>query len=207
MSLNASLSGRVFDPTQKMALDDTIDQIVRQAAEQARVRTAMSFLEIPAPFDGVLVDVSPDLHRGDTVCHHEKVGTLISRDHASIEAYIGEQDTDRFKVGARATFYPATSFSAPVRAHVVAISAASLPELGSPEVASVYGGHVQAHKTQDEHLQPDHATYRVSLLPDSAPPGPTQRVPGTVSIQSRPLSTLVRIYRKTMALFMGEAGL
>lgn len=87
-----------------------------------------------------------------------------------------------------------------------AISAASLPELDAPEVASVYGGHVQAHKIQDDRLQPDRATYRVTLEPTTIKNEPAQRSTGTISIQSRPLSTLVRIYRKTIALFMGEAG-
>ncbi|MFT8417596.1 MAG: site-2 protease family protein [Acetobacter sp.] len=205
-SLNASLSGRVFDPTQSVALNDTIDQIARQAAEQARVRTAISFLQIPAPFTGTLVDVPPDLHAGDTLHHHEKIGTLISNDGAVIEAYIGEQDMDRFKIGASATFYPTSTFLPSVQAHVTAISAASLPELDSPELASAYGGHVQVHKTQDTHLQPDHATYRVSLRPDVVSPGLAQRTTGVVCIQSSPLSTLLRIYRKTIALFMGEAG-
>lgn len=206
LSLNASLSWRMFDPTQTMALNDTIDQIARQSAEQSHVKTALSFLQISAPFSGYVVDVPPDLHVGDTLHHHEKIGTLISRDGTAIEAYIGEQDTDRFKIGARAVFYPDTPSFAPVPAYVTAISAAALAELDAPEVASVYGGHVQAHKTQDAHVQPDHATYRVSLQPVSSQNMPVQRATGTVSIQSRPLSTLVRIYRKTIALFMGEAG-
>lgn len=206
VALNASLSGSVFDPAQTMALNDTIDQIARQAAEQSRVKTALSFLQIPAPFSGKLVDVPPDLHVGDTLHHHEKVGTLISQSGTSIEAYIGEQDTDRFQLGAAAVFYPDMPSAAPVQARVTAISAASLPELDAPEVASVYGGHVQAHKIQGEHLQPDRATYRVTLEPTSALPALVQRTTGTISIQSRPLSTLVRIYRKTIALFMGEAG-
>ncbi|WP_338332111.1 hypothetical protein [Acetobacter sp. LMG 32666] len=206
VSLNASLSGRVFDPTQNMALNDTIDQIARQAAEQARVQTAISFLQIPAPFTGTLVDVPPDLHVGDTLHHHEKIGTLLSQNGAVIEAYIGEQDMDRFTIGADATFYPSSTFLAPVQARVTAISAASLPELDSPELASAYGGHVQVHKTQEAHLQPDHATYRVSLHPETAPSDLPQRTTGIVCIHSSPLSTILRIYRKTIAVFMGEAG-
>ncbi|OUJ13573.1 hypothetical protein HK26_08520 [Acetobacter okinawensis] len=206
VALNASLSGSVFDPTQTMALDDTIEQISRQAAEQGRIQTALSFQQISAPFSGILVDVPPDLHIGDTLHHHEKIGTLISHTGATIEAYIGEQDTDRFKVGAAAIFYPDRVSSAPVYARVTAISAASLPELDASEVASVYGGHVQAHKIQDDRLQPDRATYRVTLEPTTIKNEPAQRSTGTISIQSRPLSTLVRIYRKTIALFMGEAG-
>ncbi|WP_233129211.1 hypothetical protein [Acetobacter sp. DsW_54] len=113
---------------------------------------------------------------------------------------------DCFKIGAAATFYPDSPFLVPVPAHVTAISAASLPELSSPELTSANGGHVQVHKIQDARLQPDHATYRVSLHPDFASPGLSQRSTGVACIQGRPLSTLLRIYRKTIALFMGEAG-
>jgi putative peptide zinc metalloprotease protein len=206
VSLQASLAGRDFDPTQTSALNDTIDQIAQETAELDRVQASMRVLTVHAPFAGRLVDVPPEIRAGDTLRRHERIGTLVTDTRAVIEAYVDEADIDQLRVGAPAWFrIPGTAGPA-TGARVVSISAASIRELDSPEAASVYGGQVQTRKDENGKLVPDSAVYRVILTPDSDAGATDRRQPGIAIIQCRPVSLLARVYRRTVSLLMGEAG-
>ncbi|MFS3137738.1 hypothetical protein ACLRDC_20635 [Gluconacetobacter sacchari] len=152
------------------------------------------------------MDVPPDIRAGDTLRRHERIGTLVTDTRAVIEAYVDEADIDGLRVGARGWFRAPGADGAVTGARVIAVSAASIGHLDSLEAASVYGGHVQARKDENGQLVPDGALYRVFLEPDRAFDPIPPRQPGIVLIRSRPMSLLGRVYRRTVALLMGEAG-
>lgn len=206
VSLRASLAGRDFDPAQTSSLNDTIDQIAQETAELDHLQASMRLLTVRAPFSGRLVDVPPDIRAGDTLRRHERIGTLVTDTRAVIEAYVDEADIDRLRIGAQARFRPPGGDGAMTDARVVAISAASIGHLESPEAASVYGGHIQARKDENGQLVPDGAVYRVILAPEQAFTSRNPRQPGIAVIRSRPMSLLARVYRRAVALLMGEAG-
>ncbi|MBB2206304.1 HlyD family efflux transporter periplasmic adaptor subunit [Gluconacetobacter takamatsuzukensis] len=206
VSLNASLAGRDFDPTQTSALNDTIDQIAQQTAELDHLQASMRLLTVHAPFSGRLVDVPPDIRAGDTLRRHERIGTLVTDTRAVIEVYVDEADIDGLHIGARAWFQAPGADGGVTDARVRSISPASIGHLDSPEAASVYGGHIQARKDDNGQLVPDGAVYRVILEPEQGGGSIPPRQPGIAVIQSRPMSLLARVYRRTVALLMGEAG-
>ncbi|WEQ57083.1 HlyD family efflux transporter periplasmic adaptor subunit [Komagataeibacter nataicola] len=207
-TLEATLSERMFGTEDTASLDDTRDRIEQETAERLRAEAAIRQLTIRAPFAGMLVDVPPEIHAGDTLKQHDYIGSLITPDHAAIEAYVHETDISFIQPGAQASFRADSPDATRITGHVQSISVASIPEIDALEQASPYGGHIKAHRDETSHaVVPEEAVYRVVIVPDGPLPPVGQRMRGMASIHATATSFVQRTYRKVISVFMGEAGL
>ncbi|WNM08628.1 HlyD family efflux transporter periplasmic adaptor subunit [Komagataeibacter nataicola] len=150
-TLEATLSERMFGTEDTASLDDTRDRIEQETAERLRAEAAIRQLTIRAPFAGMLVDVPPEIHAGDTLKQHDYIGSLITPDHAAIEAYVHETDISFIQPGAQASFRADSPDATRITGHVQSISVASIPEIDALEQASPYGGHIKAHRDETSH--------------------------------------------------------
>lgn len=189
-TLEATLSERMFGTEDTASLDDTRDRIEQETAERLRAEAAIRQLTIRAPFAGMLVDVPPEIHAGDTLKQHDYIGSLITPDHAAIEAYVHETDISFIQPGAQASFRADSPDATRITGHVQSISVASIPEIDALEQASPYGGHIKAHRDETSHaVMLEEAVYRVVIVPDGPLPPVGQRMrEWPASTQPRPAS-------------------
>ncbi|MBE7728329.1 HlyD family efflux transporter periplasmic adaptor subunit [Komagataeibacter sp. FXV3] len=207
-TLDATLSERMFGVEDTASLDDTRDKIEQETAERLRAEAAIRQLTLTAPFAGMLVDVPPEIHVGDTLKQHEYIGSIITDDHTAIEAYVYETDISFIQPGAKASFLANSPGAKRITGHVQSISVASVPEIDALEQASLYGGHIKAHRDESSHrIVPEEAVYQVIILPDGPLPPARRRIKGMVRIHATATSFVQRTYRKIVSVFMGEAGL
>ena len=207
-TLEATLSERLFGTEDTASLDDTRNKIEQETAERLRAEAAIEQLTIRAPFAGMLVDVPPEIRAGDTLKQHDYIGSVITPDRTTIEAYVHETDIGFIQSGAQASFIADSPDAARMTGHVQSISVASVPEIDALEQASLYGGNIKAHKDEASHrIVPEEAIYQVIVLPDGPLPPVKQRMMGKVRIHATATSFMQRTYRKVISVFMGEAGL
>ncbi|MDT8871335.1 HlyD family secretion protein [Komagataeibacter rhaeticus] len=176
-TLEATLSERMFGVEDTASLDDTRDKIEQETAERLRAEAAIRQLTLTAPFAGMLVDVPPEIHVGDTLKQHDYIGSIITEDHAAIEAYVHETDISFIQPGAKASFMANSPGAKRITGHVRSISVASVPDIDALEQASLYGGHIKAHRDETSHrIVPEEAVYQVIILPDGPLPPVRQRI-------------------------------
>lgn len=201
----ADLASRSFDAERRRAQQAAMATASEAAASLAHAETRALDLVVRAPFDGVISDVPKGLRRGDDLRRLEPLGVLIDDSAALVDAYVGEADLDRVRLGANATFL--REDGARLRLQVHDIDRVSTRQLDAQELASPNGGTLPARKDAHGTLVPEHAVYRVQLtVVDSAAPV-QRRLAGQVVIEA-PAESLVRAtYRRAVAVLWRESAL
>lgn len=131
------------------------------AAEKAR-------LTLRAPFDGVWLDVAPEVRAGTWVSQRQPLGRLVNPENWIVEAYVAEEDIHALRPGDVGCFYFEL---APRRqcGRIEAIAPARLQQLPSPMLATVHDGPIPAFQKQDA-LIPEYALYAVRVTLDAPLP-------------------------------------
>ncbi|MET0268532.1 MAG: HlyD family efflux transporter periplasmic adaptor subunit [Duganella sp.] len=176
-------------------------------------------LTMTAPFDATVADLAAPLAHGEWVAGGEWLATLAAPGQGLVEAYVTEHELQRLKVGASAHFL-AEDVALPARAMtVVDIAATASRRLhAGAELASPNGGAIAAVQEparegagayEARGWLPEQAVYRVLLKPrdgtDPALPR-LQVLRGTVAIDGKAESFLMRSWRRALAIVIRETG-
>lgn len=138
---------------------------VTAESELASVRTDMELYAPRAPFNGILMDLNPDLKPGVWVGSRERLGVLVKPEDWQVEAWVDEDAVRRIAVGNRARFFT-DGMDGPVLAlKVTAIDADATRSLPNNQLASRYGGSIVTREKQGQ-MVPERAMYRVTLQGD-----------------------------------------
>lgn len=204
--LRARLAGLAFNAREADNMPVALSEVASAVASLRSADVAADQLTVHAPFSGLLVDVPRGLQPGVWLPRGEPLGVLIDPRAQVVEADVDEADVTRVHPGAAATFRPENG-AASVRLVVRSVSPTALATLDQPELASVYGGDVAAHQEKDGRLVPQAAVYRVMLDAVDLPPDATPELRrGWVTIDGDRASILARIWQRTVALAVREAG-
>lgn len=176
---------------------------VRQAIEV--IKEKRGGLIVKAPFDGVIRDLSPDIHVGRSISSQDLLFRLIKEQENNVIAYIGEEHLQRIKSGNKAIFYPDFSPFGRENLIVTSIEPVNLKTLTKAELSSLYGGHVPSISEQGR-IVPLEPTYmiRFKLLKNNNIFDSSQR--GYVRIQADNRSGFLLLFNRIVALFIRETS-
>ncbi|CAK0775981.1 hypothetical protein WCLP8_5330001 [uncultured Gammaproteobacteria bacterium] len=204
-TLEYQLQSVSFDPTFLQQSGVFREQLAAALAEQASLRAEAARLIVTAPAGGAVVDLLPDLKRGDWVSPKDQLATIRPLGPPIVEGYVGENDLDRLTVGAHATFYPQAASRAPLAARVADIDRTPVRVLANEELAILHGGSIPV-RGKEAALAPDGSFYRVRLAIENDAPA-TVTLRGTARIEARPESLATRAVRGALAVALREWGM
>lgn len=186
--------------------------VVRQellAAQQRQqlLRQQWSELTVRAPFDGQLAELAEPLHADQWLPAGEWLGTVLGAQGAQVEAFVEEHDLQRLTPGSSGTFYP-EAIARPGRPVTLEhLAQTSVRHLSSaPELASPYQGAIAASLDHERQPKPEQALYRATLRVTDNDLDVAMALRGTVVLEGRRQSLLMRGWRNLMAVLIRESA-
>lgn len=172
--------------TQQRAM---VERLGEQFAEARSAREEALRLRIAAEFDGVWLDVDPELRPGVWTGARRPLGVLVDPSAWVVDAYVGQREVGRLAPGAPASFKPEGS-PWRIAAEVVAIDTTRAQRLVHDMLDSRHGGHITTQAgTQPGTAVPTEALYRVRLrLAKPLVPGRTVRGQARIAGERRSLA-------------------
>jgi putative peptide zinc metalloprotease protein len=175
-------------------------------AELSAVQAEMARQSPRAPFDGIVIDVPPDLQVGTWIARNERLATVIDPGDWRVEVYLPESEIERIRLGDPARFFPEASGRGVVPVRVAGIDRDATRTLPEPQLALGHGGEIAVREKRGQ-LVPEQAVYRVTLKADV--PADARRLPhlrGHAVIDAEARSLLGGVLRSAAAVVMREAG-
>ena len=186
-------------PVLEKELDSSKKELAGLFAEKER-------LNVKANFDGVVVEIDPDLSLGEWVPKDMHLATVIDDQHWVVDCYVEEGDLNRIELGSSGTFVPEAPRLDALRLRVVSIDRDASRSLSDGSLASISGGQILVRQ-QSYKVIPEHAIYRVRLdvLGRSAKLS-TGYLRGEVKISAWPKSILGGTIRTAINNLIREMG-
>jgi putative peptide zinc metalloprotease protein len=181
------------------------ERLAAQGADQRRDR-----LVLRAPIDGVISDITQDMHAGRWLNGSELVARVIAPGRYDIQAYVAEDDFWRVTDQAQARFIPNDLAQPSRNAKLVENAAAALQFLDQPMLASTQGGPIAVNADADKRLKPREAYYRIRFVAavDARPsPSLIQPIAGEIQIDAPGTSLIGGMLRSITRIFRREASL
>lgn len=181
----------------------TIESLALSRANAESVAAEKSRLTLRAPFDGVWLDVAPEVRAGTWVDPRLALGRLVNPHDWIVEAYVAEDDIHALRPGDAGCFY---FESTPGRqcGRIDAIAPARLAQLPAPMLATVRDGPIPAFQKHDA-LIPEYALYAVRVSLDQ-PLALLREQRGKAYFTGAPRSRLLAGWRYLASLAIRESG-
>lgn len=176
--------------------------------EAAGLRREMQRLDLRMPFDGSVVETSPDVMAGSWVMAGEKLLLVVGPQGVKVEAFVDESSLQRLGAHSSAVFIADTPEHARVRCTQAEVDAVQLGQLdqGALALASIYNGPIAAQRRPDGRVAPLQPTFRVRLSGcDLATPAGSE-ITGVALLQGERQSWAEEGLRWLAALWQREAG-
>ena len=183
----------------KEQLDAAKESLAGLLAEQTRLNPS-------APFNGLVIDVEPDLYPGAWVPKGMSLVRVIDDTQWVVDTYVAESDLRRLDNGNWGWFIPEGAGLPDVWLSIVNIDRDATRLLGDAALASTAGGDVLV-RAQNNKLYPERAVYRVRLKASwlNQPVG-TGHLRGRVVLLAWPKSILGDTLRGAIATLVRESG-
>lgn len=182
------------------------EKLASALTERQSLLEQQSRLDIIAPFDGQVFDLTPDLRVGQSVGHRQKLASIRELQQTVAIGCVGEQNLHRIEVGQQARFYPETATRSPVRMQITLIETHAVRSLEYPALASRFGGPI-ASLDKDKGLQPQSAVYKVVARPIDDVKALDLELRGTLQIKGRTESLVMKLTRAALAVLVRESGM
>jgi putative peptide zinc metalloprotease protein len=178
------------------ALRIKLDGLTREKAE----------LEILAPVDGLVAELSPHLQPGQWLAVKDRIALLRSRESVAVSGYVAEADLWRIEIGASGRFVPdmPQALAAKTALTSVAISGASYIE--PPELVASNGGRIDANVDARQRFVPVTAQYLVTLSAALTGRAPSQSLRGVVILEGRAESIFASAWRRVLKVLVRESA-
>lgn len=191
-------------------------QELRQTLGQKRIelkelQNRQERLRIVAPFNGVIADMSPQIHMGRNVRVDELLFRVIDRSSVGAEGFVSEQHLTRLKEGQTARFlFDGLAFDL-LPLTVKQIDQSGTETLPWAELSSVYGGPLAAQRSEDL-TNPSATTLlnshtRVRFAPTDPTPYTEATIRrGTVIVEAEAEAPILVWTRRALAFIQYELG-
>ncbi|WP_417068914.1 site-2 protease family protein [Niveibacterium terrae] len=181
------------------------EQLQTAKAELSSIAADASRFEPRAPYDGVFVDLPPELRVGDWLANRELLGRVVRRGKHQVVTYVTGEDIHRIRKGDRGLFF-SDGLAGPVaRLRVIGVDQDSSRMLAEPELASIFGGDI-AVREKNGVFYPEQAIYRVLLTVESGDVSDQHSWRGRVTLEGDWEAPALRFLRSAMSVFWREAG-
>jgi putative peptide zinc metalloprotease protein len=205
--LQWQLSQQPFDERLMEAGPALRKRVDAAAAEVAGLHDEMRRLSISAPFDGIVAEVSEDVHAGSWIPAGQRLMRVIGPHEAKVDAFIDEAGLAGVAPGQAAVFVPTMAQEPTLHCEVVGIDAVQLASLDAPGIGSPEGGDVPAQRAADGRLLPLQPVFRVRLERCDRAAVPRIEMLGTVHLPGQPRSLAGRALDRLAQLWQREASL
>jgi len=177
------------------------------AREQAQaVRDEQGRLQVTAPFDGIVVDMLPDLTPGSsTPAATQVLMHLAARGAWSAVAYVDEVTARGLRSGHAAQLVLDADPLHAVAAHVHSVAAQPSSLVPEPVLVQAHGGSIDAKEATGGWV-PAKSLYRVTLTLDQAPPLAPRSWRGHAAFAAEAESIAHRLWRAGSSGWVREAG-
>jgi len=183
-----------------------IEQEIKELETKLQgLKNSQKNLQLTAPFDGIVKDVSPSIHTDRWVNSTETLMRIVSPSALSISAYIRADQIERIKTGGSGTFKSDSSFFKTWGATITEIASADTKHIKHKELASLHGGSIPAEQGADGKTQAKSPLYTLKLTVDNKNDGTlntTQK--GIIKLKAKPTSILGNAAKKLTSLFLRE---
>jgi putative peptide zinc metalloprotease protein len=201
--LEAQLSGLMASPDGSSERAPVLQRLGVQVDEAQAARAEIRRMTLTAPFAGRWLDVNPEWRGGQWVGTRLPLGVLVDSSHWEVDAYVRQDDVQRIRDGAHATFYPEGEFS-PIAGVVRSIASTRVSSLAQPMLSARYGGPLATSRDNDK-LVPTVPVFHVVVALEGAPP--TDREwRGRLQIEGERRSLLSEGVTRVAAAFLRESG-
>jgi putative peptide zinc metalloprotease protein len=204
--------------------DIMLSEIRKQQAKYEKLHSALEKLTLAIPFDGVIIDLAPDLHEGDMVMKNQWLGDVAEPHTTKIEAFAPQVDINSIKKNQAGYFYPHNLSYPRVPVKVASIELLNTSDLNcnfsqelkqdrSEEItvdtpcynASELGGEIPTYTTDSGEYVPVTSVYRVVLIAEK-PVDLKQVERGTVILKTIPRSYAYRFIYKLKKILIEQSG-
>ncbi len=159
-----------------------------------------------APYDGLIIDVEPDLFVGEWIPKGMSLVRVIDDKHWVVDTYVEESDLRRLDNGNWGWFVPEAAGLPDVWLSIISIDRDASHILSDGPLGSVAGGQILV-RPQNNKLYPERSVYRVRLQASSTDKIiSTGHLRGRVVILAWPKSILGDLIRGLLATMMRESG-
>ncbi len=172
-------------------------------SEKRGVERELAQLVLRAPFSGTLVDVRPDIGRGQWIGTNEPLVGIRDTSVMIADAYLPEEDITRIAVGDAGLFYAETPDRKAIKGRVVAVDGSAIRILPDKPLGISFGGTIKVREN-DGVLIPERALYRVRLAIDGHSSIERSQLRGTVLLHGRTESLVSRLWNSVMAVLVRE---
>ena len=183
----------------KEQLDAATEELKGFLAERERLHPI-------APYDGLIIDVEPDLFVGEWIPKGMSLLRVIDDKHWVVDTYVEESDLRRLDNGNWGWFIPEPAGLPDVWLSIISIDKDASRILPDGPLGSVAGGQILV-RPQNNKLYPERSVYRVRLLASSTDKIiSTGHLRGRVVILAWPRSILGDLIRGLITTMMRESG-
>lgn len=172
------------------------------------LRDQQSQLVLKAPFDGVIVDLRPNLHISLWVNETEPLIHMANFENAVLQGYVREDDLDRIKNDAPGVFYADSGLIKPLNIEITEVQPTASATLLFPELVNRYGGPIPIEESGGESLIPHHTEYAVNMVPESTVSFsvPQNQISGVVKLEGEQTSAAYEVFKYVAAAIIRESG-
>lgn len=220
----SELRRAAIDPTYVGQRSILLSDINKDQAKYNKLMNLRSKYTLTVPFDGIILDIAPELYPGTVVMKEEILGDVIDPAKVEVEAFVSQQDINKLKVGFTGYFYPNDISRPALPVKVAAIEIINANKLSCSYSkglqhdkkdsmivdtecynASDLGGDIATFYTDEGEYVPVDSAFRV-LLTIQKPTKINQVERGTVYINTKPNAYSASVFYKLKTVLVREAG-
>jgi putative peptide zinc metalloprotease protein len=204
--------------------DIMLSEIEKQQSKYEKTRSAIDKLQLTVPFNGKIIELAPDLHKGNIVMKNQWLGDVTQPNFTKVEAFASQIDMGYLKKDLEGYFYPKNLSYPRIPVKVAYIETLNVNELNcnfSQELkqnknddafvdtpcynASELGGEIATYTTDDGKYVPANSIFRIFLIAEQ-PVKITQIERGTVVLETKSSSYAYRFFYKLKTLLVEQSG-
>jgi putative peptide zinc metalloprotease protein len=163
-------------------------------------------LIIRASVDGAILSRNDEIQPGVFLPAKEQLYVVVDTRENRIDAFVGDSDLKRIRIGNRARFIPDALEYGTFDCRVADIDRVNLPFLEEPSLASTYGGPIATRLDPQGRLYPSSTLFRVRFNECSPKHVPALRLRGSICIEAERSISLVDALRRVYNTLIRESG-
>ena len=203
---NANLARLTADAQSRSNRAILEQQRAKAEQELAALKEISHTATLTAPFDGILVNVDPDLHKGRWIGTRDRLAVLISPLQAKAISFADDITMPRLSNGAKGRFIPEDRAYEPIPVELVQLAASAGKSLSITELADVNGGTIVTAPASKGPLVALRRQTRLEFKPRTAQAAPRQTLRGVVFVDAHAESLASRALRRAAKVLIEETA-
>ena len=181
-------------------------ELVRLETERAALQEKIYNMNVRAPIDGNVTEISPDLSLGQWLGIGQRITTVKGETGIKLTGFVNEEDVFRIHKSGACRFFLVDNFNESYPCRVVDVGHSAERVLDDALLASEYGGNISVSEVEGA-LVPDQAIYKISAIVEEQDLQISRQKIGMLKLDADRKSILERFWRWSVAVVIRESGL